>query len=231
MGAGARLLPKALFQLALMTGFYALLLFVGAGTLDWPSGWAFLGLFSASSLAVTIWLAGADPDLLAERMRPPGQKAQKNWDKLFFAVVGVIFSLWIALMGVDARRFGWSQVPLAVQELGAVLEVLSFVGIAWVYRTNTFATPVIKMQAERKHRVIDSGPYAFVRHPMYAFGFFGFIAAPLMTGSLWTFATLPLIALPLHLRTLGEEKMLRAELKGYEDYARRVRWRYAPGVW
>ena len=231
MGPGVRLIPKLLFQLVVMLALYAVLLFGGAGTLDWPSGWAFLALFGISSVTVSIWLAFADPGLLEERMKPPVQKAQKTWDKLFLLVVGVAFLAWISLMGIDARRFHWSHLPLSLQVFGAVLQVLSYAGIAWVFRTNSFAAPVIKMQKERDQRVISTGPYAFVRHPMYAFGSLSFFAGPLMTGSLWALVTLPPIFLALHLRTLGEETMLRAELIGYGDYARRVRWRYAPGIW
>jgi protein-S-isoprenylcysteine O-methyltransferase Ste14 len=209
-----------------------LLLFGGAGTLRWPSAWAFLAVMGASSLVVSLWLAWADPDLLAERMKSPIQKDQKAWDKVFFALMGAAFLAWVLLQGLDARRFGWSPaMPVGVQVLGAVMTVASFVGIAWVYRTNSFAAPVIKLQAERKQTVISTGPYAFVRHPMYGFGFFTFIGMPLMTGSWWGLAALPLMGAGLHLRTLGEERMLRTELVGYEDYARRVRWRYAPGIW
>ena len=231
MGPGAKLIPKLLLQIGLMLAVYGVLLFGAAGTLDWPSAWAYLAVLGGASLAVSLWLAWADPGLLAERMRPPLQRDQKAWDKLFFLAVGVIFLAWVALMGLDARRFAWSHAPLGFQVVGALLTLASFGGIAWVFRTNSFAAPVIKMQAERKQTVISTGPYAFVRHPMYGFGFFTFIGMPLMTGSLWSLAALPVLGALLHLRTLGEERMLRTELAGYEDYARRVRWRYAPGIW
>src|SRR5471032_2230768 len=232
MGPGAKLIPKLLFQLVMVQVVYGLMLFGGAGTLHWPSAWVFLGVIGGASLTVSLWLAWADPALLAERMKPPIQKDQKAWDKTFMLLMGLGFLAWVALQGLDARRFGWSPaMPVGLQVLGGVLTVASFVGIAWVYRTNSFAAPVIKMQAERKQTVISTGPYAFVRHPMYGFGFFTFIGMPLMTGSWWGVAALPSLGAGLHLRTLGEEKMLRAELEGYEDYARRVRWKYAPGIW
>lgn len=232
MGPGVRLIPKLLFQIAALEVVYGLLLFGSAGTPRWPSAWAFLAVMGASSLVVSLWLAWADPDLLAERMKPIIQKDQKPWDKIFMTLMGVAFLAWVVLQGLDARRFGWSpSMPVALQVLGAVLTVASFVGIAWVYRTNSFAAPVIKLQAERKQTVISTGPYAFVRHPMYGFGFFTFIGMPLMTGSWWGMAAIPLLGAGLHVRTLGEERMLRSELAGYEDYARRVRWKYAPGIW
>jgi protein-S-isoprenylcysteine O-methyltransferase Ste14 len=231
MAPGVRLIPKLLLQLVLMLAVYGVLLFGGAGTLDWPSAWAYLAVFGLASLAVSMRTAVLDPGLLEERMKSPIQKDQKPWDRLFFLVVGVLFLAWVVLMGVDARRFAWSHVPLWAQGLGAVLTVASFAGIAWVYQTNSFAAPVIKMQAERKQTVISTGPYAYVRHPMYGFGSLTFLGMPLMTGSLWALAAVPVLSVFLHLRTLGEEKMLRTELDGYEAYARRVRWRYAPGIW
>ncbi len=225
------MIPRLLFLNVVVVVVYAVLLFGSAGTLNWPSAWAYLVVFSIANLTAGIWLAWADPALLEERMKPPVQADQKPWDRIFFLVVGVIFLLWIVVQGLDARRFGWSHCPVWAQVLGGLMTVLSFIGISWVYRTNSFAAPVIKIQHARKQVVISTGPYAYVRHPMYAFGFFTFIGMPLALGSLWSMAALPLLAGLLHLRTLGEEQMLRTELEGYEDYARRVRWRYAPGIW
>ena len=231
MGPGAKLIPKLLIQMIVMLAVYGAALFGGAGTVRWPSGWAFLAVFGAATLAISLWLAWADPGLLEERMKSPVQRDQKPWDRLFLALMILLTVAWVALMGLDARRFHWSHVPVWVQALGAVMLALSFVGVAWVYRTNSFAAPVIKLQRDRNQTVISTGPYAFVRHPMYAFASFTVISQPLVTGSLWAAAALPLLGVLLHLRTLGEERMLRTELEGYEAYAQRVRWRYAPGIW
>jgi len=231
MGAGAKLIPKLLLQIVLMLLVFAAILFGAAGTGDWPTGWAFLGLFAVLTLAISLWLAGVDPGLLAERMKSPVQKGQKPWDRLFLLVVAVGYFAWLALMAWDARRMAWSHIPVGVQVAGALLIVASFLGIAWVYRTNSFAAPVIRIQAERRQTVVSSGPYAVVRHPMYAFALLQFVGGPLMLGSWWGLAGVAPIVLALAARTLGEERMLRAELPGYEDYARRVRWRYAPGIW
>jgi protein-S-isoprenylcysteine O-methyltransferase Ste14 len=231
MDAAKRLVPKVLAQIAVMMVAFAALLLGSAGTWRWPSGWAFVALFTAVSLAVTLWLARADPGLLEERMKPPIQRDQKPWDRVFLGFVMAVYVGWLVLMGVDARRMGWSHISLPLQVIGALLIVASYVGIAWVFRANSFAAPVIKIQAERKQTVISTGPYAFVRHPMYAFAIWQFVGMPLMLGSWWGLAVLPAIVAALTIRTLGEERMLRTELEGYEDYARRVRWRYAPGVW
>jgi protein-S-isoprenylcysteine O-methyltransferase Ste14 len=231
MAAGANLIPKVLLQIALLLIVVAVFLFGAAGTWDWPSGWAFLALFGLLSVSVSLWLAKADPDLLAERMKSPIQRGQKRWDRWFLGALSVVYFAWLGLMGFDARRMAWSHAPLWAQVVGALLLVISYVGIAWVFRTNSFAAPVIKMQAERHQTVICTGPYAFVRHPMYAFALWQFVGIPLMLGSWWGLAVVPPFIAAIALRTLGEERMLKAELAGYEDYARRVRWRYAPGLW
>jgi len=231
MTPGGRLIPKLLLQLVLLLAVFALFLLVPAGTWDWPSAWAFMGLFAILSLVISLWLAKVDPGLLAERMASPIQKDQKPWDRAFLGVVALVYFGWMALMAVDARRFAWSHVPLWAQGLGALLICASYAGIAWVFRTNSFAAPVIKIQAERKQTVIDTGPYAIVRHPMYAFAMPQFIGGSLMLGSWSGLAVVPVAVVGIGWRALGEEKMLRSELDGYDDYARRVRWRFAPGIW
>lgn len=231
MGAGAKLLPQLLVQLVALVAVFAAILFGAAGTWRWSWGWAFIALFVVLSLALSLWLAVIDPALLAERMKSPVQKDQKPWDRVFLLLLAVVYLTWLAVMALDAKRFGWSHVPLWMQLLGGMLIVDSYLGIAWVFRTNSFAAPVIKIQAERRQTVISTGPYAFVRHPMYAFAILQFVGMPLLLGSWWGLAFVPPIMAAVAVRTLGEEKMLRAELEGYDAYARRVRWRYAPGIW
>jgi protein-S-isoprenylcysteine O-methyltransferase Ste14 len=225
------LIAKLLIEMGLLTAVLAGLLFGAAGTIEWPSGWAYIGLFTALGLGVSLWLAKADPGLLEERLKPTFQAGQKAWDKVFMICLMVVYLGWNVLMGLDARRFAWSHVPVWAQAIGALLLITSFLGVGWVFAANSFAASVIRMQPERGQRVISTGPYAIVRHPMYAFGLLQFAGGPLMLGSWWGLAMVPPAVFALAYRTLGEEKMLRAELDGYEAYARRVRWRYAPGIW
>lgn len=227
----ARLILLLLAEVAMLMVVLAAILFAAAGTLAWPSGWVYLGVFAAMSLGISLWLAEADPDLLRERLASPYQKGQKAFDRVFLSVVMVVYLGWTALMGLDARRFGWSHVPLAAQGLGAVVIVLTYIGVAWVFATNSFAAPVIRVQAERGQTVIDTGPDAWVRHPMYAFALPQFVGAPLLLGSWWGLAIAPVAYLGLAWRIFGEEAVLRQELAGYEDYAQRVRFRLLPGVW
>jgi len=231
MAGGKRLLPLLIVEIALMLAVIGAILFGAAGTLDWPSGWGFLIEFGLLSLAVSLWLLAVDPALLEERMKPIVRRRQKSWDRVFMVVIGLGFAGWLAVMGFDARRIGWSEMSPSLQALGSVLILFAFLGIAWVYRTNSFASPVVRVQDEREHKVVTGGPYALVRHPMYAFAMFLFVGAPLMTGSWWALALAPLGALGVAVRAVGEERVLEKELEGYEAYARRVRWRLAPGVW
>ena len=231
MGAVGKLIALLVVEFAVLMAVLAALLFGTAGTTDWPSGWAYLGLFLVVGGAVSLWLAAVDPALLAERLKPPVQRGQGTWDRLFLLAVMVVYIAWHVLMALDARRFGWSHVPLAVQALGGALITASYAGIAWVYRANSFAAPVIRVQRERRQTVIDTGPYAYVRHPMYAFAAPMFVGIPLMLGSWWGLLAVPAIYAGVGWRAMREERLLRAELEGYEGYARRVRWRLAPGVW
>lgn len=211
--------------------FMAALLFVSAGTIDWLGGWLFMAEMIVGSLVTVLWLRQHDPALLKERMSGPFQKGQVFWDKLFMAAMIVVWYGWLVLMAFDAKRWAISNMPLAVIILGAILIPLGFAGVLWTFRENSFAAPVIKIQDKRGHKVIDTGPYAIVRHPMYAGAFFYMLGTPLVLGSWIGLAVLPLIVGFLIVRIFVEERTLRRGLAGYEDYMGRVRWRLVPGLW
>ncbi|HKX06893.1 MAG TPA: isoprenylcysteine carboxylmethyltransferase family protein [Stellaceae bacterium] len=206
-------------------------LFASAGTVDWPAAWGFLAEMAVLNLATGFWLAHHDPALLAERLGSPFQRAQKTWDKVFMAAVMVLYFAWIALNGLDARwKLSW--MPLWLQVLGALGVALSMYIVFLTFRENTFAAPVVKIQRERGQTVIDTGPYAYVRHPMYVGGILMFLTMPLQLGSWLGIAGALLLVLPgLAFRIVMEERTLTAELEGYRNYAGRVRWRLIPGVW
>jgi len=178
-----------------------------------------------------LWLRRVDPDLLAERMKSPVGADQKALDRAVMIAVMIAFALWLIFMALDARRFRWSHVPLWAQALGAALIVIAFYAWTGVLRANSFAATRVRLQPERGQTVISTGPYAIVRHPMYAEAMFLMVGAPLLLGSLWgLLGVVPLMAL-LVARILGEEAMLMAGLPGYRDYAAKVRFRLLPGVW
>jgi protein-S-isoprenylcysteine O-methyltransferase Ste14 len=213
------------------TIFFAALLFLSAGTLAWPEGWAFLILFNGCSIATGFWLQASDPDLLAARMKSPFSADQRPRDRVVIVILMIVFAAWLLFMPLDAKRFGWSRLPVSAELLGAVLILVAFYGWILVLRANSFAAVTVRVQPERGQTVISSGPYAVVRHPMYGFALLFMIGTPLMLGSLWGLAWLLLHVPVLALRTLGEEKVLREGLAGYRDYAARVRFRLVPGVW
>jgi protein-S-isoprenylcysteine O-methyltransferase Ste14 len=207
------------------------LLFIAAGTVKWPAGWFFLIEEGALGLAVGLWLARHDPALLAERLSPIIQRDQKRWDKMLIGLAIVAWNGWLALMALDAVRFGWSTMPFWWRVFGATLIFLS-VFIAWLtFRENSYAAPVVKVQRDRGQRVISSGPYRYVRHPMYAGAILFFLGAPLLLGSLWGLALVPLLVAVLAVRAVNEERLLTTELDGYADYIARVRNRLVPLIW
>ena len=230
-------MPPRIFVLSLLIqsvvglSLSGVLLFLPAGTLAWPQGWAFLILFSGCSLVTDVWLLRKHPALLAARMKSPLAAGQTPRDRAVMRVILVAFVGWFVLMALDARRFGWSHTPVWAQVVGGGLIVATFWGWFRVLRANRFAGTTIQLQLDGGQRVIDTGPYAVVRHPMYAYDILLMLGAPLLLGSLWGLAGLVVFIPLLAFRALGEEAMLLAGLPGYADYVRKVRFRLAPGIW
>jgi protein-S-isoprenylcysteine O-methyltransferase Ste14 len=224
------MIAKLLLQNLIWVAVMGALLLVPAGTLHWPAAWLFLATIAILGVTGGLWLAKTDPALLAERMRPMMQGDQPAADKKFMLVFGFTALLWFLAIGLD-RRYHASGVPLALQVLGWAMIVLSTGFMMWVMRENSFAAPVIKLQTERGHHVVSSGPYAWVRHPMYSGTVLFFVGAPLLLGSWWGVAMSPLFILLFAVRAGIEERALLAGLPGYADYTRRVRYRLVPGLW
>ena len=146
-------------------------------------------------------------------------------------VIVLGFFAWFVFMALDARRFGWSHTSPWAQMLGAVLIASSYCGWIQVFRANSFASVLVRLQADRGQTVISTGPYAVVRHPMYTYALPLLIGVPLLLGSLWGLFGLVLFVPALAFRALGEEALLMDGLPGYRDYAAKVRYRLLPGVW
>ncbi|MBR0844041.1 isoprenylcysteine carboxylmethyltransferase family protein [Bradyrhizobium liaoningense] len=224
------MIARLLLQNTIFVVGMGALLFASAGTLHWPSAWVLLLTSALLGPLCGWWLYRIDPALLAERLRPVLQRDQPTADKLFMTVFVVAMLAWLALIGID-RRFQSSDVPAALQALGLVLFLASTLFTMWVFRENSFAAPVVKLQAERAQHVISTGPYAHVRHPMYGGMILFFTGMPLLLGSWWGLAMVPLFLVLFAVRIGIEERTLREGLPGYADYAARVRYRLLPGVW
>jgi protein-S-isoprenylcysteine O-methyltransferase Ste14 len=218
-------------QIAGMAVVFTAILFVPAGTLAWPAAWVFLVLFFGFTVALSLWLLRFNPDLLVERLTGIGKPDQKAWDKVLLVITFIAFYGWLALMGVDAVRFSWSRVPLWLQTLGALLLLCSFYVFYLTFRENPFLSPGVRIQKERAQTVVSTGPYRYVRHPMYA-GVIPFaFGTALLLGSWWGLLGALLLIGIVARRAVLEERTLRDELDGYSVYLTRVRYRLLPYLW
>lgn len=230
--AGSRLIvPKLVTQVAGMAVVFALVLFLPAGTLAWPAAWIFLGLMFGFTIGLSIWLLRFNPELLVERMTGVGRADQEAWDKILLAITAVVFFGWLVVMALDAGRFRWSRVPPWLQGLGAFLLGASFYVFFLTFRENAFLSPAVRIQTDRAHAVVSTGPYRSVRHPMYAGFVLYAVGTPLLLGSWWGLAGAALLVGIVARRAVLEERVLRARLAGYDAYMERVRYRFLPGVW
>jgi protein-S-isoprenylcysteine O-methyltransferase Ste14 len=229
---GAREFRRLLVRSAFWYPVMALMLFVPAGTIWWLGGWVYLLELFVLGTALTLWLAQYNPALLRERTRPPVQQGQKGWDRIVMALFVTLYVGGLVLAGFEGGRTLIAPMPASLQVLGVVLMALFFAGCWWTFRENSFAAPVVRIQTERGHRVIDTGPYAIVRHPMYAGAvpfFFG--TALVLQSWLMLLVIAPALSAILAYRSVREEETLARELPGYAAYRQRVRWRLLPYVW
>lgn len=224
------MIARLLLQNTIFVVAMGALLFASAGTLHWPGAWAMLVASALLGPLCGWWLYRLDPGLLAERLRPVIQKDQPPADKAFMTVFVLVMMAWMVAMGID-RRYLASNVPLALQALGFLLFLASTFFTMWVFRENSFAAPVVKLQAERAQRVISTGPYAHVRHPMYSAMILFFAGVPLLLESWWGLAMTPVFLALFAVRIRIEERTLKQGLPGYADYAARVPYRLLPGIW
>ena len=222
----SKLIGSAIYLL-----FFPVIIFLIAGDWRWIEGWVFSILFCGLSYATLLYLYFKDPALLNERFGSPIQENQKAWDKVVLVIFFLGFLAWIVIMPLDGKRFHWSpSFPLWLEIVGALLFVVAFAILFEALRENTFAAPVVKMQRERGQKVISTGLYALVRHPMYAGAVLLFLSAPFLLGSVYGLVVGFLLIVTIALRSLGEEAMLKEELEGYREYMNRVKWRLIPFV-
>jgi protein-S-isoprenylcysteine O-methyltransferase Ste14 len=210
-------------------GLFFFAIFYLAGKLDWIRGWLYIALVTCGQGASACYIWQRNPEVLIRR----GEIGEntKVWDRILLGIFGLMF---VGILGVGAldARYAWSSMTWHWWPVGAALYLAFVVVLTWAMTANPHFEKVVRIQADRNHQVIDTGPYAIVRHPGYLATIIGFILpAPLLLGSWFAFAPAILTTICLIVRTVLEDRTLRKELPGYEEYAKRVRYRLLYGIW
>jgi protein-S-isoprenylcysteine O-methyltransferase Ste14 len=203
------------------------LLFLPAGTFDYWEAWVFIAVFIACNIPLTIWVAINDPQLLERRMRAGPIAEKEKSQKIIMTIAFLAFAGEVVIPALD-RRFGWSDVPTSVVILGNALIAISYVGFYFVFRENTYGAATIRV--EENQRVISTGPYAIVRHPMYVAALVLMLGVPLALGSWWGLLAFALGVPALVWRIIDEERLLKRDLPGYAEYAQKAPFRLIPGL-
>jgi protein-S-isoprenylcysteine O-methyltransferase Ste14 len=219
---------KALGGLLCVLIVMAALLFIPAWTLDYWQAWAFLAVFGLSSLAMTLYLMKNDPKLLERRVYAGPTAEKERRQKIIQSITSAGFIAMLVVAALDHRRH-WSQMSLYATVAGDVLVAIGFLIVFFVYKENTYASATIELAPEQK--VISTGLYALVRHPMYMGGFIWLVGMYLSLGSWWGLLVLLLIMPALIWRIFEEEKFLAKNLPGYSEYRNKVRFRLIPFIW
>jgi len=204
------------------------LLFLSAGRFDWLWGWLFLAGLLLLILPSAVVMRKS-PDLINER----GRRAEniKGWDKVLMGIYSLVLFTAPVVAGLDAVRFGWSAMPLALHVIGGVLSIPAMIMPLWAMSANAYLSTMVRIQDDRGQQAVTTGPYRYVRHPMYVGTIFFGLCIPLFLGSWWAFIPCGLIVAIFIIRTALEDRTLQEELPGYAEYAQRVRYRLLPGVW
>ena len=204
-------------------------LFWSAGQIDWWAAWAAIAVWLAFFTVTDILLIRFNPELMAERLNPP--KGAMSWDRVIMSIFRLSTLARYIIAGLD-QRYGWTGgFPLAAQLTGLLVCILSYALLAWAMTSNAFFSQLVRIQSERGHTVVSKGPYRFVRHPAYTGMIFFEPAMSILLASSWSLIASGLCVILLIQRTALEDRSLQAQLTGYVDYARQVRYRLLPGIW
>jgi len=222
------LAAKSFIGLAQLIVVLAVLLFLPAWSLNYWQAWIFLLVFSVSVFFITLFFLRADSKLIESRLKAGPAAEQQTSQKIIQALASIFFILPFIIASLD-HHFGWSHVPLYIVILGDVLVALGLFFVFLVFRENTFTSATIELR--EKQQVISTGPYALVRHPMYAGAFIMLLGVPLALGSSWAFIPVFLLFAAIVWRLLEEEKFLAKNLLGYAAYRQKVHYRLIPFIW
>lgn len=220
---------KRITQVLTFLALYAAVFFGVAGRIDIPQAWAFFGAYIVFTVALAFTVH--DPELFKERSKGMGAIKQ-TWDRIILAFNAVgMFGIYV-VAGLDAGRFQWEPRPsVFAMAIGFIIFFTGGAFLAWAMRTNTFFSTVVRIQEERGHHAITTGPYRFVRHPGYVGMLLMIVATPIAFGSYWALIPAGFAALAMVVRTAKEDALLQRELDGYAEYASATRSRLIPGIW
>jgi protein-S-isoprenylcysteine O-methyltransferase Ste14 len=222
------LTKRAVFGVVKLLAVLGILLFVPAGSLDLWQAWIFAIVFSASTLLITFYFLKRDPGLIQRRLKGGPAAEKERSQKIIQALASIFFIAEIVVPGLD-HRFHWSDVSPVIVILADLFVALGFVVIFLTFRENSFASATIEVSQCQK--IISTGPYRILRHPMYAGALLMQVFTPLALGSYWGLLVVPLMFVAIISRMLNEEKFLVGHLQGYDEYRHRVRYRLVPFVW
>ena len=220
--------PNPVIRFILMYIILALALFIPAGTIFWLQGGIYITMMIIFSTSLITFLKKKDPELLKARAKT---KTTESWDKKIGVIVGIFILAMYILPGFDAVRYHWSSIPLLVNIIGFVGMVLAAILFFFVSRENTYLSRVVEIQEERGHKVITTGPYKIVRHPMYLAVIVLYICHCLALGSLYSLIPCMGVIISIIFRIYYEDKKLHEELEGYKEYAKKTRFKLIPGIW
>lgn len=208
------------------------LLFIAAGTMAWIAAWVYAALLVVSSVGSRLVVWKRNPDLLRERAQFTNAPGTKSWDRGFVAIAGLLGPAVMSILAGLDHRFGWGpRAPLSLQIIAAILIGLGYGIGVWAMVANRFFSAVARVQEDRGHTVVTSGPYQLLRHPAYAGALVAYLALPVMLDALWVFIPAMASIIVLFRRTTLEDQMLLRELGGYTEYAQTTRFRLIPGLW
>lgn len=211
---------------------YPVVLFVAAGTLDWLMGWVFIVVMFATFLVSRYLAARKNPDLLRERVRSLQARDAKPWDKKIVLLIGIVGPMALVITAGLNERFGWlPEIPMSVQWVGVVVSIVGSIIGSWALIENRFFSGVVRIQTERGHTVVNTGPYKLVRHPGYAGAIVYYVGVPLGLGAVWALLPALFIIGVMVVRTSWEDKTLQQELPGYAEFTKQTRYRLVPGIW
>ncbi len=224
--------PVAAIRFALVVLLQPLILFISAGRADWLMGWLYLGLFTFLSLGSRVLVQRKNPDLITERAGSMDREDVSPADKFLVSLIAIFGPIVVLLVAGLDHRFGWTHpLPPLVPWIALFLAALGILLGTWAMLENRYFSAVVRIQKDRKQTVVSTGPYRFVRHPSYIGGVVVFLCIPFILNSYWALIPAGVIIAGYLIRTAMEDRKLRAELEGYSDYARRVAWRWIPGIW